>query len=49
MDSLELLEEHRLFTGWQQRSRPASDALNCLMAFSIYWPPPADDAPPPVL
>lgn len=49
MDSLELLEEHRLFNGWQQRYRHASDALNCLMTFSIYLPPTADDAPPPVL
>ncbi|WP_145556433.1 S-formylglutathione hydrolase [Yersinia canariae] len=47
--SLELLEEHRMFGGWQQRYRHASSSLNCNMTFSIYLPPPRDDNPPPVL
>lgn len=47
--SLELLEEHRLFGGWQRRYCHASDTLNCSMTFSIYMPPTSDDAPPPVL
>lgn len=47
--SIELLEEHRLFGGWQQRYRHASSSLNCDMTFSLYLPPPRDDAPPPVL
>ncbi|RLM27264.1 S-formylglutathione hydrolase [Brenneria alni] len=47
--SLELLEEHRMFGGWQQRYRHASDTLNSNMTFSIYLPPTFDDTPPPVL
>ncbi|AIN13049.1 S-formylglutathione hydrolase [Yersinia pseudotuberculosis IP 32953] len=47
--SLELLEEHRMFGGWQQRYRHAASSLNCHMTFSIYLPPPRDDNPPPVL
>ncbi|WP_283163681.1 S-formylglutathione hydrolase [Brenneria tiliae] len=47
--SLELLEEHRMFGGWQQRYRHASETLNCNMTFSIYLPPTSDDTPPPVL
>lgn len=47
--SLELLEEHRMFGGWQQRYRHAASSLNCNMTFSIYLPPPRDDNPPPVL
>ena len=47
--SLELLEEHRMFGGWQQRYRHAAQSLNCNMTFSIYLPPPRDDNPPPVL
>ncbi|MFE8153242.1 S-formylglutathione hydrolase [Brenneria goodwinii] len=47
--SLELLEEHRLFGGWQRRYRHASDTLNCSMTFSIYIPPTPDDTPSPVL
>ncbi|KAA8995279.1 S-formylglutathione hydrolase [Affinibrenneria salicis] len=47
--ALELLEEHRLFGGWQQRYRHASDSLNCAMTFSLYLPPLHNDAPPPVL
>ena len=46
--SLELLEEHRMFGGWQQRYRHAAQSLNCNMTFSIYLPPPRDN-PPPVL
>ena len=38
--SLELLEEHRMFGGWQQRYRHAAQSLNCNMTFSIYLPPP---------
>lgn len=33
--SLELLEEHRMFGGWQQRYRHAAQSLNCNMTFSI--------------
>lgn len=47
--SLELLEEHRMFGGWQQRYRHTASSLNCNMTFSIYLPPPRDDTPPPVL
>lgn len=47
--SLELLEEHRMFGGWQQRYRHVSDTLNTAMTFSIYLPPTQDDTPPPVL
>ncbi|NWA44172.1 S-formylglutathione hydrolase [Pseudomonas reactans] len=46
---MELLEEHRMFGGWQQRYRHTSSSLNCSMTFSIYLPPPRDDNPPPVL
>ncbi|MGE4799478.1 S-formylglutathione hydrolase [Yersinia hibernica] len=47
--SLELLEEHRMFGGWQQRYRHTASSLNCNMTFSIYLPPPRDDNPPAVL
>ncbi|QLK60579.1 S-formylglutathione hydrolase [Enterobacteriaceae bacterium Kacie_13] len=47
--SIELLEEHRMFGGWQQRYRHTSVSLNCNMTFSIYLPPAKDDTPPPVL
>ena len=47
--SIELLEEHRMFGGWQQRYRHTSASLNCSMTFSIYLSPAKDDAPPPVL
>ena len=48
-ETLELLEEHRLFGGWQQRYRHTSSSVNGPMTFSIYLPPTADDTPPPVL
>ncbi|WP_275412711.1 S-formylglutathione hydrolase [Pectobacterium brasiliense] len=47
--SLELLEEHRMFGGWQQRYRHVSETLNTAITFSIYLPPTQDDTPPPVL
>lgn len=47
--SLELLEEHRLFGGWQQRYRHLSATLNCPMTFSIFLPGPKSEAPPPVV
>ncbi|MDI9229479.1 alpha/beta hydrolase-fold protein, partial [Serratia bockelmannii] len=47
--TLELLEEHRIFGGWQQRWRHQSKVLNCPMTFSIFLPPPQDDTPPPVV
>jgi len=47
--SLELLEEHRLFGGWQQRYRHTSTSLNCPMTFSIFLPGPKDNTPPPVV
>ncbi|MBN3206275.1 S-formylglutathione hydrolase [Pectobacterium brasiliense] len=46
---MELLEEHRMFGGWQQRYRHMSETLNTAMTFSIYLPPTQDDTPPPVL
>lgn len=49
MDSLELIEEHRLFDGRQQRYRHESGSLNCTMTFSVYLPPTVDDTPPPLL
>ncbi len=47
--TLELLEEHRIFGGWQQRWRHQSGVLNCPMTFSIYLPSPKGDAPPPAV
>ena len=47
--SLELLEEHRMFGGWQQRYRHFSSSLQSSTTFSIYLPPPRDDNPPPVV
>jgi len=47
--SLELLEEHRLFGGWQQRYRHTSTSLNCPMTFSIFLPGPKNNTPPPVV
>lgn len=47
--TLELLEEHRIFGGWQQRWRHQSSVLNCPMTFSIFLPPPQDETPPPVV
>nr|MBA2814824.1 S-formylglutathione hydrolase YeiG [Candidatus Pantoea persica] len=46
--TLELLEEHRMFGGWQQRWRHTSAVLNCPMTFSIFLPNPKGDPPPPV-
>ena len=46
---MEMLEERRCFEGWQQRWRHDSRTLNCPMTFSIFLPPPRDNAPPPVL
>ena len=46
---MEMLEEHRCFEGWQQRWRHDSSTLNCPLTFSIFLPPPRDNAPPPVL
>ncbi|MEL4885505.1 S-formylglutathione hydrolase [Pectobacterium betavasculorum] len=46
---MELLEEHRMFGGWQQRYRHVSETLSTAMTFSIYLPPTQDDTPPPVL
>lgn len=47
--TLELLEEHRLFGGWQQRYRHTSTSLNCPMTFSIFLPGPKNNTPPPVV
>ncbi|MCG7366141.1 S-formylglutathione hydrolase [Pantoea sp. ACRSH] len=47
--TLELLEEHRMFGGWQQRWRHQSAALNCPMTFSIFLPNPKGDTPPPAV
>ncbi|CCG87743.1 S-formylglutathione hydrolase [Erwinia piriflorinigrans] len=47
--SLELLEEHRLFGGWQQRYRHHSASMNCAMTFSIFLPGPKSSTPPPVV
>jgi len=47
--TLELLEEHRMFGGWQQRWRHQSAALNCPMTFSIFLPSPKGDTPPPAV
>lgn len=46
---MELLEEHLIFGGWQQRWRHDSAVLNCPMTLSIFIPPSQGDAPPPVL
>jgi S-formylglutathione hydrolase len=47
--TLELLEEHRMFGGWQQRWRHQSAVLNCPMTFSIFLPRPQGDTPPPAV
>jgi len=47
--AIQLLEEHRMFGGWQQRYRHTSDSLQCEMTFSIYLPPTQNDVAPPVL
>lgn len=47
--TLELLEEHRMFGGWQQRWRHQSAVLNCPMTFSIFLPNPKGDMPPPAV
>lgn len=47
--TLELLEEHRQFGGWQQRYRHRSVTLNCEMTFSIFLPRPRQETPPPVV
>lgn len=47
--TLELLEEYRLFGGWQQRYRHQSATLNCKMTFSIFLPEPRRETPPPVV
>ena len=47
--TLELLEEHRMFGGWQQRWRHQSAVLNCPMTFSIFLPTPKGDTPPPAV
>ncbi|MEZ3499201.1 S-formylglutathione hydrolase [Pantoea sp. KPR_PJ] len=46
---LELLEEHRMFGGWQQRWRHQSAVLSCPMTFSIFLPNPKGDTPPPAV
>ncbi|PKH24339.1 S-formylglutathione hydrolase [Enterobacterales bacterium CwR94] len=46
--ALELLEEHRMFGGWQQRWRHASATLGCEMTFGIFLPEPKT-TPPPVV
>ncbi|WP_075181250.1 S-formylglutathione hydrolase [Pantoea sp. 1.19] len=43
-----LLEEHRLFGGWQQRWRHRSATLGCDMTFGIFLPAPKT-TPPPVV
>lgn len=47
--TIELLEEHRMFEGWQQRYRHFSSSLQSSTTFSIYLPPPRDDNPPAVV
>lgn len=47
--TLELLEEHRMFGGWQQRYRHQSESLNCAMTFSVFLPGPKSSSPPPVV
>lgn len=46
---LQLLEEHRLFGGWQQRYRHQSTSMNCTMTFSIFLPEPKSSTPPPLV
>lgn len=45
----ELLEEHRLFGGRQQRWRHESTVLNCPMTFSLFVPDHAAESPPPAV
>lgn len=46
---LELLDEHRLFGGWQRRYRHAAESLQCAMTFSVFYPPVSADTVPPVV
>lgn len=46
---MELLEEHLIFGGWQQRWRHDSGVLNCPMTLSIFIPPSRGEVLPPVL
>lgn len=46
---MELLEEHLIFGGWQQRWRHDSGVLKCPMTLSIFIPPSRGATPPPVL
>lgn len=47
--SIELIEEHMMFGGWQKRLRHTSKMLHCDMTFSIYLPASAHDKKLPVL
>lgn len=48
--SLEHLDTHKSFGGWQKQYQHPSTTLNCTMRFSIYLPPQASQAHPvPVL
>lgn len=46
---LELLEEHRMFGGWQQRYGHSSSVLNCTMTFSVFVPALKVEAPLPMV
>ncbi len=46
---MEQIERIKEFGGWLNRYRHASDACNCLMTFSVYLPPAADQCPVPAV
>lgn len=43
---MEMVEEHQIFAGKQQRWRHTSSVLQCEMTFSIFIPPARSEAPP---
>jgi len=46
---MELLEQHRIFAGWQRRYQHRSGTCECDMRFSVFLPPQAEISKVPVL
>lgn len=47
--SIECIDEHKSFGGWQRRYRHASRSCDCDMTFAVYLPPAAGSGPVPVV
>src|SRR5699024_5608017 len=47
--TMQQIDEHRAFGGWQRRYTHASTACNCVMTFAVYLPPQAEAGPVPVV